>query len=252
MVKVTKFAKKKKYGGVTRRRPRRGTRGSYYIQKTYMSLSKHKYKRVVPLSNHTLDTKVTAGCSISNGTDWLRLICDNSIGTKYFSIGLTFSLGNMQNNAEFTTLYDAYKLDYIVVKLVPLQANASVWSTQTTNSSGLICHYISDKDDGTSFTASATGVSDMCECNGYRCYNNPVSLNKLKFAIKPYVSRTVYQSGLTAAYGPTKSMWLDMGYPNVPHNAMKWIFVTHNTSNVALEWYFRAEATYYFTCRDVR
>lgn len=247
-----KVFKKGKYRGVDKRRLRVSGRNRVtWVQKSY-SLNKHYYKRVTNLYTHTLDTKksdVTLG--LLNQSDWLVLTTPATAGTYYWSLGINFQLAYMQNASEFQNLYDAYKLDFIKVKIIPLQSNQPQWAFDYANNSGLILHMLDDKDDANAFAADATGVSAMMECHNYKCFNNPVSMKQISKRVVPYVSRPAYQTGVAFAYTPAKS-WIDMAYPAVPHNAIKLIFQAFQGGNHIAEWRFRVQLTYYFTCRDVR
>lgn len=256
-----KYKYRKSHRGVRRRRAgfgmgqsRRGQLGMFR-HNVYTKRNIHQYKRVTDFANlGTYDSKNSAGTTFAFDQFITMNTAASVAGIDYFSLGIGFSLADLQNSAEFTALYDAYRLDYVKLKFLPCWSNSISITGAPHMQPSLMLHYCIDKDDNQSFNAANSGIESMREYDSYKIKNNVMGLKYFQIGLKPRVAMTVYNTGLTAAYAePTRAIFLNANNDTVPHYGVKMIFESYNgASATSVEWKLRVSATYYFTMKDVR
>jgi hypothetical protein len=119
-----------------------------------------------------------------------------------------FTLDSLDNYTEFTSLFDLYRIDKIVFRLIPLQNTVEAPATQ--KDVGLLYGAV-DLDD----YAGAT-VATLCQYPNMKIANFD---EKLTFAFKPKFAVAAY-SGAFTSYANTGG-WIDMGSPSVEHYGLK-------------------------------
>lgn len=170
-------------------------------------------------------------------------------------IDLEFKFSDLINAAEFSTLYDQFKIDYVVVmfQLINNPNSLQPPNATTTQANGQQSNYypklwwIRDYDSGSSET-----LTSIKERQGVKCR---VMRPNQTFSVKlsPMVAVQTYATPTTAGYGP-KRMYLDFANgTGVPHYGLKCVFDALG-NNPADEFPFkiRYEVKYYFTCKNVR
>jgi len=175
--------------------------------------------------------------SFSSGSSYpLDALATNGLnGTGYYDMQLSFSLSAMnalvhgvtQNNwpvpnyAEFTSLFDLYRIKYVVVEIF-LNSNSS---TVTTPAVSLPIVYTAvTSDDAGATTQTAIQQYSTCKTEQFQ-----TSRTGIKRIFRPKPSNLVY-NGITSGYSPT-NQWLDTAYPETPHFGMKIVFdPIHNTT----------------------
>lgn len=171
-----------------------------------------------------------------------------------YPFSFSFALNDVANLTEFTSLFDRYMLTGVSVKFqllsnpdvdVAQTAVAAVPSVQTYPR----LWYAIDYDD-----SALTTLTQLKE------YGNVKSIvlepNKIKsiFVRAPRTAQSVSQTGGPVPAGINKPMWLDCGFPNVPHYGLKTCLDYGSVSPGRDTFAFRVkwEAVYYFRCKDVR
>lgn len=182
--------------------------------------------------------------------------------THYGSVGMKFCLADHPSFAEFTSLFDYWKLVKVNVKLIPLQIGAlTVASGVGGDADGYnlcVIHSCLDYDDADAFTASETGLLEMLErpdVKSRSVSSNAMGRPALNRTLRPKVLRTVFNSNaaVTGKEIANKSVWLDCAQPSIEHFGLKFMLECHNgatTLNYAYQ--FRMIATYHFQFRGVR
>lgn len=162
-------------------------------------------------------------------------------------VGHEFKLSDLPNSAEFTALFDAYRIRGVKLEFVPVynshEINEGPAATPFDRLGLPLMTYARDYDDATSPANENTLLQYAA--------NHRINLtNKKSIYIRnPRVATTVYQSGLTAAYSEAKkNVWIDCANPDVPHYGLKYFVPTENLSKIL---YVRVYATYYLEFKRV-
>lgn len=142
------------------------------------------------------------------------------LGSNYLDVGLGAShcLADLTNVTNFAQMYDAYKINYVVVEIQYLN---NVSSTQGQAIMPTVWTYW-DQDDS---VPPAVG-SNLAGRQGARCFHPTASRTNFKMKYRPMIRNTI-QTGLASLTGNTavqKSTWLNCTDIDVPHYAFKaWI-----------------------------
>lgn len=178
----------------------------------------------------------------------------NNAGTvSSYPFSFAFTFNDVGNLAEFTSLFDRYMITGVAIKFqlinnpdVPVvqSAVAAVPSVQTYPR----LWYAPDYDD-----SNLTTLAMLKEYQNVKSF--VLEPNKIKtiFVRAPRTSQAVSQVGGPVPAGVNKPMWLDCGFPNVPHYGLKTCldfgsaYPGKDTFAFRVKW----EAVYYFRCKDV-
>lgn len=151
-------------------------------------------------------------------------------------------LSNVVNNSEFTTLFDQYRINAIVLKFIPrlnmVQVPTVVGQAPINNIPTL--HWVYDYDDAN----APSNVDELLQYNNYRCCNFDKTVT---MKIKPRFSLAAY-SGAFTSYKPA-SGWLDCASPSIQHYGVKFA-VDSFTAGQFIDFIIRP--IYYLSFRYVR
>lgn len=171
------------------------------------------------------------------------------------NMDFSFKFNDLISYSEFQTLYDQFRIDYVIVNIQLINNVTSLQppGTTTTQANGQEANmyprlwYVRDYDFGSSET-----LSSIKERQGVKCVvlqpNRP-----LRIKVVPKVPVQTYRTSTTTGYGP-KRMFLDFANGvDVPHYGLFTVFDTYgiNVSDT-FPYKVRHEVKYYFTCKDVR
>jgi len=210
------------------------------------------FLRTSPFSN-AANTAVTGTLSKTSEA----LVLTNSVvggPIQYGTLCLKFSLDNVTNSTEFTTLFDQYRIVKVVVRIVPFfsQSLTGAAATATLAQTAVLVHSCIDNDDVTAPALSDAGISEIRQFNSYRMMNITNGRGYFKRTIYPRTAVPVYGTGAFASYAMgNKKMWLDCQNPDTEHYGLKMIFES-SYSGVASVLYFKCEYDYYIELKDAR
>jgi len=228
----TRFLRKY-YGGVRKTQRK-------FIRKSYAKIG----MRVPLLHNFSRKTGTT---TILHGT--VNTGVDN-----YKAFAYSFDLTQLPNYTDFTSLFDVYRINQVVVTFM---FQGCVNNTADTYFSAVLPRMITttDVDDATLPTASSAGWDELCEYQTSKIRqvgNGAQSL--FKYRIKPHVTTEVYKSAITTGYAPKKGVWLDCGNPDIPHFGLKGLInvPTANTGGNTFTYRWDVFSTYYLSLRNPR
>jgi len=169
-----------------------------------------------------------------------------------------FKFSDVINSTEFSSLFDQFKLETVILKFQLITNPDAIQSTdpQQTGINGSKIQptnwypklwYIRDYDGGTGET-----LSSIKERQGVKFFIMRPN-KEFSIKLKPAVAVQTYKTLTTTGYGP-KRMFLDMANgTTVPHYGLKTVFDTLGLNPLdAYPFQVRWEAKYYFTCKDVR
>lgn len=240
-------------------RRRGGHRGRYMMRGRINPGAPHFYKRTVSLLAANVNTAVTggAGCSFTNSSDSWYLRTGTGSATSFFTMAQEFTLDMLPDYADYTNLYDQYKINAVKVKVTPYSTAAVLQSGEagaSNQSLGIICHSVIDYDDAATFAASTAGINLARQYRTYKTRNFLASDGKpLKRYVKPRVAQAAYGGGVFGSYANMPSPWVDMNSPSVQHYGIKWLWEVFqpDTAQDCYIW-FKIEATLYLECREPR
>lgn len=208
----------------------------------------HKFKRTINFANIS---PMLVGGALIKTVDNVYMVGNNTAPTTYGSFALYFTLGDLPDYNEFTTLFDRYKIVAVKVSILPYANMAGTANAVTGGNSfsvGGMWHIITDYDDASVPTPSDTGVNYLREYTNYKCQS---ILKPIRRTIKPRIAMATYASGAFSSYANMKSQWIDSNSPSVQHYGIKAVCEINNTANVCYV-YFKCEYTMYLEAKDLR
>lgn len=165
------------------------------------------------------------------------------------SVASVFAFNLIPNVAEFTALYDQYKITGAKVVLTPALSegiNSPLFGSTSTLGFSPVNSVI-DYDDSTAPTSEA-------ELLEYGSHKQTAPFKKHVRYLKPKVLQQIYQSSLSTAYRPISNQWLSTSSSSsVPHYGIKyWISAPNTPSGTAGSMTYKMYVTLYFACKNVK
>lgn len=181
-------------------------------------------------------TDPTANCLMATGTG----VASGFLGTFHIPFAMKFSLGQILNSSELTSLCDKYMLKKTVVRLYFNSNNNSVLSASSLPQ----LTYVTEEDD-----ASIPALNDVREKMGckIRYFNNK---NMIQMTIYPKPTSEIYNSFATTAFSPGKQIWIDSAYPNAEHYGIKAVLQNVNLPTTANTVGFKWDVTHTIYGKD--
>lgn len=215
----------------TKRARRMGGKSSRRVPRA-ISSNQHNFKRMLGGNFTTWSTGATNSvCS---------QIAGNALHAPWLGAFQLNGISNVVNSADFTGLYDQYRINYLELKFY-MKIDPSVQTGTGGNIPRL--YFYRDYDDS---LAPGT-LDDMRENTKTKVYvldpYKPVTIK-----IKPNVLAAMYQSAVSTQYSPVFNKWLDAGSPSTPHYVGKFAIDDLRTTN----YFVQVEGTLYFSCRQPR
>jgi hypothetical protein len=164
-------------------------------KRTYVTVSCPR-----PITSQVYTTR-----QISDGAEIVASASSRS-DTSYY-----FGLNGIDNVSYFAALFDQYRIDCVVVHIVPSNNAIQVPTQSTTEFVNL--YAVIDYDDATALSSTPA----------YREYDNCIELapgESCKRIFQPRISLSAY-SGAFGAYSNIGGMWLDTASTAVQHYGMK-------------------------------
>jgi hypothetical protein len=153
-----------------------------------------------------------------------------------------FQLNGIDNVSYFTSLFDQYRIDCVILHIIPSQNALQVPTQSTTEFVNLYC--VIDYDDSTALSSTAS----------YREYDNCVILapgESCKRQFQPRVALSTYAAGAFGAYANLGGIWVDTASPSVQHYGIKVGVPPCDASQTLLqEW--KLEVEYFISFRTLR
>lgn len=211
----------------------------------------HSFKRVVNFCN-IAPHSTTGGCIKTADSMYLTVPAGPGVG--YGSGSLFFTIGDLPDYTEFTSLFDRYMIMGVQIKIIPYCTTSEAQMVGQTNpSSSVIMHSIIDYDDTNVPAPSDTGVNLLREFSTYKVQNMNLGKGYFKRYLRPRIAVAAYNSGVFNGYANLKSQWCDAATPSVQHYGFKYVMETFNGSGTSpIYAYFKMEYTMYFKCKDLR
>lgn len=163
---------------------------------------------------------------------------------------LNFRLSYLTNVAEYSALFDQYRINCVVVKIVWRSSTASVIESSVNNSVGMpIMYHCLDFDDST----TPVSVAELRERGNCRMtYFSPLKRTQT-IKLYPRNLNTIFRTGVSNAYAlGRRKAWLDMTNTDVDHYGVKLAVEMPQAGGTIVEGYFDIINTVYFQCKGQR
>lgn len=161
------------------------------------------------------------------------------VSTSSFSGALQFTLSDLPGYTDFTNLYDMYKINKVVWKLIPKYTEAALNGGTANNSNCQQIHSVIDYDDN---VAPTGGISQLTQYQSHRMTRG----NQIH-------SRTIIPKVQTSAQAlsalPKANQWIDCDQTTVYHRGIKFIVPAAAQPGTTL--YYDAEITMYLSMKNV-
>lgn len=151
--------------------------------------------------------------------------------------GLSFNLNQMPNATEFSNLYDAYRINRIVVKIIPKITEVGGILGSASNSMNVSLHSAVDYDD----SHAPTGISDLVQYSTYKMTRG----NQIHTRV--FTPRVELSANATSNAAPKAYQWLDTADLSLAHLGMK-LYIPFISASTVI--YYDYSVTMYFSCKN--
>lgn len=171
----------------------------------------------------------------------------STAGDGFFA--LKFLLSDLPQQSSFGGLFDAYKINRVVVSFTPMLGAYSSINGVAASTSGTFdqpLYTVIDRDDHNVLT-------NLSQAEEYESIKMTPSYRKHKRVLTPAVAMEAYKSaGVSNAYSQRYKQWIDMGTNDCDHYGLKGVIqgASTNTNNRRAAWQVRVKM--YFQCKQVR
>jgi len=133
-----------------------------------------------------------------------------------------FLLSALPNFAEFTALFDQYRIEKVSMKFVLDIADGALNSTTKYPRIAIAPDF-----NNQNAPSSEDILLQYPQC---QIYQFSATNRELSVDIKPMVAATVFRTGITSAYTMQTPGWLDVATSDVPHYGLRYYISNHNTT----------------------
>lgn len=211
----------------------------YYPRKTYRRRRRYtrRPRRMMRRPRRTL-SKRSLNVHHFKRTFTLTDVNSSSAGNQFF--GYSFNLTQLPNFAEFTSLFDAYRINKILVKFVPNHNSSDVGVTAQNIPN---FHSVLDYNDAT----APASLNQMYEYANWKMTRG-TAIHKRIF--RPTTLDSVDTgSGAVSSSNPQWKQWINTGNANVNHYGLK-VGIEISQATYDISW--RPYITVYLSCKSVK
>lgn len=185
--------------------------------------------------------------------DGATSIVSSNGGTTQGCFCMAFSFDDIIAKTDFTTLFDQFKINRVVVqvKLLPCPEATNAGQVSSTNLGTWYptLWYAPDYDD-----IGTVALSDIKEFGNVK--HRVLRPNKeINIVITPVTLQQIYQTSVSTGYACNfKRPYLDMANTAIPHYGLKMVFDYEGLTLAAPNniFQFKINAKYYFSCKNTR
>lgn len=168
----------------------------------------------------------------------VQVVTGNAVYSPYQDAKV-FTLSEVTGVGDFTSLYDQYRIDYVVQKFY-LRIDPSAQAAASSFFPAL--YWARDYD-----SSAILSQDEMRErANMKTAILRPDRPITIKY--KPNLLREVWANSTTTTYEPVWGKWIDIAVTNARHFGHCWNINNFTNTNYRLE----IETCYYFSCKSVR
>lgn len=155
-------------------------------------------------------------------------------------INMSFSLGDLTNASEFTTLYDQWKLNGVKIELIPKYSQSNpVENAITTIVQQPNVHTVIDYD-----SSALLGMTDIVQYQNMKTTRGNAIHKRF---LKPKVSYNILSATGASVRSPTTRAWIDCSATNVLYRG---VLGTITSGNISCS--YDLKMTYYLAFKNVR
>lgn len=174
-----------------------------------------------------------------------------AIGNTEADFGQHFTFDQIINYAEFSSLFDRYRIDKVVLKFQLMSnpdANYAPANTAVLNATNYFpkLWYCTDTDDANAITLAQMKERGNCKCVILR--PNKV----ITVAFSPNILSLTYRTALGSGYSPSPGIFVDATNTDVPYYAFKHVIDSTFAAVAANQFVVQLDRQFFFTMRDVR
>lgn len=178
-------------------------------------------------------------------TRWTDISTTNVTDANQFGV-MTFYINQLPSVTEFTSLFDQYKINCVVLKMrflnqIPDRTDAGAGMFRAN------FHYCIDYNDSAAYTT----IAQFAQVSNYKCH----ALNgERDWSIKiyPKAQKAIYQGLASTGYGPTKT-WINTADPAVPHYGLKYLIdINGGGGGENVIGSLQMQAKYYMSFKNVK
>jgi len=199
-----------------------------------------------------LNTSAGSGTLTLTGGSWL-ITAGGASGTQYQSFGMPFSLNDITSYAEFTNIWDRFRLRGVSLELIPWEqtvATAQSGVVASNGGMGVILHSVIDLDDAAAPTASEVGVNSLQCYPSYRM-TNLAKVRSFRRFLRPRPSIAAASSGAyNAGTVASNKIWIDSAAYGAEFYALKGIFEIYNPTSASNVYPMKVVLKYYLQFKD--
>lgn len=165
------------------------------------------------------------------------------------TLGMSFRLDSLPNYAEFTALYDQYKITGVLLNVTWRSTTLSAIESANTSQTGVpwMLHWVDRDDDSTPTYAAAQEVSRV------RRYTFDTGKRNCRIFFRPNTLSATYVSAVSTGYSSDFNRWVDVGNTDVKFYGYKLaIHAPWAGTGSAPAYYFDVEAVLYLKFKDPR
>ena len=215
-------------------------------------------KRMAPLPNYRFHRWVTAlsSVNVSDCTyDLAASVVTQTLTKPTISFSLSFSMDDLPNKTEFTTLFDSYMITGVMIQIKMLNVPDSIYPTNITPVSGFQLNnfyptiwYSPDHDDNGTITLAA--IKEYAKVRHKVLRPN----QELSIMLRPTTLQQIYRSAVTTGYAENRRrQWLDIAATDIPHYGCKFVIDFEGLTPTSSDSFkFKVNAKYFFACKSVR
>lgn len=173
--------------------------------------------------------------------------------TGYLGYATYFTLANLNSYTDFSNLFDQYRINFIVMRIIWRSTELSQLETQNNSGVGApyVIHYV-DRDDATPPASSAAGANEAREYAKARQWTFDTGKRELVVKLVPNNLTQMYDSSVSTSYTLAFKKWIDMVDTQMPYYGWKAVFVLPQNTGSTTAAFFDIECTYYIQCRDAK
>lgn len=185
--------------------------------------------------------KQTVNGSTMVGFGNTRAISQQLLDTNY---GIEFRAADIPQFGNWGSLFDQYRINKIVLKLIPM-ANVNQTGSVTTVNPGVVASVI-DYDNGGTTLVALDQYEQYASCR----ISPVIKMSPITRILVPRVNIGVQNQGGAVVSGVNKGkQWIDCGLSTVAHHGVKIFVDKYATAGSAQTW--QVFATYYLSFRNV-
>nr|WAE42147.1 MAG: capsid protein [Cressdnaviricota sp.] len=246
-----------------RRRPRVRKMRSRHVKRANYTQRPYTFRRWTNMCDG-LSTGLTVDNSVCVKTaKVLQFVIPSSSAVLFYGSAAFYAqLQDVVGYAEFSQLFDQYRINSVSLRIWPFQTSSETGAAAEGNLAQVSClvHSVFDYDDVTLPTASDAGIDVLRQYPGYRCKQLINANGKaLKYTFKPRLNVAVQNVGNTgsAGFNQTRSLpfgWVDLASPDASGYGLKLIFELPNPGapTYGFNLYAKVEAVFNISFRQPR